>query len=137
CGDITGPLNTAFNPQIVRHTVTTTCLDPDNDGLLELPFCTTWRQPGSNEVCTTTNDAFPGSPSKCNCGTLAVDIFVEPSTGTISKTVKTATITYEVEIANTTTTHTFTVNQLCDNIFGTLAGSGCPAGTKTPANNTC
>ena len=38
---------------------------------------------GVEQVCagtgngTRTNDVYPGSPSKCNCGTLVVDIFVE------------------------------------------------------------
>ncbi len=143
CGDITGPFGTAHNPVFVRAEIITTCTAGPS-GKLELPFCTTWRQPGSNEEClgtgngTTTNDVYPGSPSKCNCGTLLLDIFVEPSTGTISKTVKKSTITYEVEVKNTTTTHEFTLSQLCDTVFGTLAGSpACPAGTKTPTNNTC
>ena len=137
CGDITGPLGTAFNPQIVRHTLTTTCVDADNDGFLELPFCTTWRQPGSNEPCDSVDDAFPGSPSKCNCGTLQVEIFVEPATGAITKTVTKATITYEVEVSNTTATRTLTVNAICDDVYGALAGSGCAAGSITPTNVTC
>ena len=59
---------------------------------LALDFCTTWRQPGSNQVCDGTgdgpaadNDVFPGSPSKCNCGTLAIDIFSEPVALTVTK----------------------------------------------------
>src|SRR5262245_17341516 len=85
CGDITGPLNLTGppasdnNPLFVTSQITTQC--PAAAGTqLSLPFCTTWRQPGSNQVClgtgngTTTNDVFPGSPSKCNCGTLVLDI---------------------------------------------------------------
>src|SRR5262249_2437528 len=80
CGDITGPLNTAHNPLFVTQTITAPCSDADNNQKLDLPFCTTWRQPGSNQVClgigngTTTNDVFPGSPSKCNCGVLSIPI---------------------------------------------------------------
>jgi hypothetical protein len=50
CGDITGPLNTAHNPLFVSAQVTTQC--PFTPGQkLQLPFATTWRQPGSNNVC--------------------------------------------------------------------------------------
>ncbi len=58
---------------------------------LRLPFATTWRQPGSNQLCsgigngTTTNDVFPGSPSKCNKGILTLDIFSEPVRITVIK----------------------------------------------------
>jgi hypothetical protein len=91
CGDITGPLGTAHNPLFVMSTVTTKCVAGPS-GNLELPFCTTWRQPGSNQVClgtgnkTTTNDVFPGSPSKCNCGTLEVPIEPVPPDITVVKT---------------------------------------------------
>jgi len=32
-----------------------------------LPYCTSWRQGGANELCTSPLDAYPGAPSKCNC----------------------------------------------------------------------
>jgi hypothetical protein len=89
CGDITGPLGTAHNPLFVRAQISAEC--PASGEQLLLPFCTTWRQPGSNQVClgtgngTTTNDVFPGSPSKCNCGTLAIDIFSEVAGITVTK----------------------------------------------------
>jgi hypothetical protein len=35
---------------------------------------------------TTTNDVFPGSPSKCNTGTLAIDIVSRPTVITVQKT---------------------------------------------------
>jgi uncharacterized repeat protein (TIGR01451 family) len=43
------------------------CLDTDGDGLLNLPNCTSWRQPGVNDLCLTPQGAFPGAPSKCRC----------------------------------------------------------------------
>jgi hypothetical protein len=92
CGDITGPFNTAHNPLFVTAQVTTQCpLTPGQK--LQLPFATTWRQPGSNEVCdgtgngTTTNDVYPGSPSKCNLGILTLDI---TSITTVIEVTKTA-----------------------------------------------
>ena len=65
---------------------------------LRLPFATTWRQPGSNQLCsgigngTTTNDVFPGSPSKCNKGILTLDIFSEPVRITVIKDAQTASV---------------------------------------------
>jgi len=64
CGDIDKPGHNPLNPTI---TLTTKCIDPDGDGLLNLPNCTSWRQFGANELCTSPLDAFPGSPSKCRC----------------------------------------------------------------------
>ena len=97
CGDITGPSGTAHNPLFVRSTVSTTC--PSTPGQqLQLPFATTWRQPGSNNVClgtgngTTTNDVFPGSPSKCNVGTLVLDITSVSTTLTVTKTALTTSV---------------------------------------------
>ena len=64
CGDITGP-RTANNPLFVKATITALC--PSTPGeQLQLPFATTWRQPGSNEVCggtgngTATQRCLPG-----------------------------------------------------------------------------
>jgi hypothetical protein len=97
CGDITGPLGTAHNPLRVRATISTTC--PTVAGQqLQLPFATTWRQPGSNQVClgtgngTTTNDVFPGSPSKCNTGTLVLDITSVDTSITVNKTANTPNV---------------------------------------------
>jgi hypothetical protein len=112
CGAITGPLNTAHNPLFVHAQISAECPAGAGQQLL-LPFCTTWRQPGSNQVClgtgngTTTNDVFPGSPSKCNCDTLALDIFSEPASLTVTKTALTTGVpetdgsaTYSVTVHN-------------------------------------
>jgi hypothetical protein len=149
CGDITGPLGTAFNPQLVKQTITTTC-SAGPSGKLELPFCTTWRQPGSNEVCagtgngTTTNDVYPGSPSKCNCGTLVVDIFVETATITVTKTaLAPATVpetggsqSYTVTVRNNAQVASLTLDTLTDDKYGDIttphaAGGGFFAVTQT------
>jgi hypothetical protein len=131
CGDITGPFNTAHNPLFVTAQVTTTC--PSTPGQqLQLPFATTWRQPGSNQVCsgtgngTTTNDAFPGSPSKCNTGTLVLDITSVSTTLTVTKTALTPNVpetggsaTYSVEVQNTSTIDV-TLTSLTDNPYGDI-----------------
>jgi hypothetical protein len=133
CGDITGPLGTAHNPVFVRQSITTQCTAGPS-GKLELPFCTTWRQPGSNQIClgtgngTTTNDVFPGSPSKCNCGTLLVDIFVETATITVTKAaLDPATVpetggsaSYSVTVHNNAQVASVTLDSLTDNKYGDI-----------------
>jgi len=148
CGDITGPLGTAFNPQLVKAQISTQCTAGPS-GKLELPFCTTWRQPGSNQVClgtgngTTTNDVYPGSPSKCNCGTLVVDIFVETATIQVTKTALTTSVpetggsaSYSVSVKNNAAVASVTLDSLTDDKYGDIttvhaAGGGFNAVTAT------
>jgi hypothetical protein len=149
CGDITGPLGTEFNPQFVKAQISTQCTGVPG-GKLELPFCTTWRQPGSNQVClgtgngTTTNDVFPGSPSKCNCGTLVLDIFTEQATITITKTALTPSVpetggsaTYSVSVKNNAAVASVTLDSLLDNVYGdiTQVQGAVTATTCVPDNN--
>ncbi len=63
CGDI----NSTHNPLFPSVTLTVTCVDDDGNGQLDLPNCTSWRQPGANDLCTSPAQAFPGAPSKCRC----------------------------------------------------------------------
>ncbi len=63
CGDI----DEATSPQFFEIEITTECVDKDRNGELDLPVCLSWRQPGADEYCETAEDAYPGSPSKCNC----------------------------------------------------------------------
>jgi hypothetical protein len=68
CGDIQSNTKTStlYNPQLLNLTVTTLC-EGDESGHLKLPNCTSWRTSGQNDICTGTAEAYPGSPSKCNC----------------------------------------------------------------------
>jgi hypothetical protein len=147
CGDITGPLGTAHNPIFVHQSISTQC--PSAAGQqLRLPFCTTWRQPGSNQVClgtgngTTTNDVFPGSPSKCNCGTLVLDITSITTTIDVTKDALTASVpesggsgTYSVKMKNNSTI-AVTVTSLTDDKYGdittTHAANASCTGSATP-----
>ncbi|WP_432470564.1 DUF7507 domain-containing protein [Amphritea sp. HPY] len=72
CGDI----DDDHNPQFPRVTLTVQCLDSDGNGLLDIPNCTSWRQPGANDLCTGPEGAYPGSPSKCRCASIEVPIEV-------------------------------------------------------------
>jgi hypothetical protein len=63
CGDI----DDDHSPLLAPITLTVLCVDTDGDGNLNLPYCTSWRQPGSNELCLSPEAAYPGAPSKCKC----------------------------------------------------------------------
>lgn len=141
CGDI----DANHNPQYVTVTVTDVlCQDTDNDGKLNLPNCTSWRQPGSNDVCQGPNDAFPGSPSKCNCDIgFNVPIFVEPGSISVTKAASPASLpepggefTFTVTTTNTATYTSVTLNKICDDKYGTVAGTGCTAGSLGTVNST-
>jgi hypothetical protein len=60
CGDING----THNPLYPNVTLTVSCVAGAN-GKLNLPYVTSWRQPGDNSLCTSPTQAVPGAPSKC------------------------------------------------------------------------
>jgi hypothetical protein len=160
CGDITGQLNTAHNPLFVTATISAPC--PSNPGQqMQLPFATTWRQPGSNDVClgtgngTTTNGVFPGSPSKCNKGTLVLDITSVSTTLTVAKTALTQSVPetggsadYSVTVTNTSAI-AVTLQRLDDDKYGDLSlatnstcvadsnPATCQVGGSIAANGSC
>jgi len=116
------------------------CQDSDGDGKLNLPNCTSWSQ-NTGVVCTTAQDAAPGSPSKCNCDIgFNVPIFVE--TGSIQVT-KDAVPTsrpepggdfvFTVGVHNTAAFTSLTLDRICDDKYGLIAkvasAPACPAGT--------
>ena len=121
CGDISGTLGSAFNPQFVHLDIKTTCT-AGTGGKLLLPNCTSWRQPGSNEVCTSINDAFPGSPSKCNCdNNFTINVTVEHPTLQVTKSASPTqfnepggTATYTVTVHNPAVAATVTLTQLTE-----------------------
>jgi hypothetical protein len=134
CGDITGPFGAPppnNNPLFVTATISADC--PSTPGQkLTLPFATTWRQPGANEVCdgtgngTTTNDVFPGSPSKCNVGTLVLDITSVDTTLSVTKTANTPGVpesggsaNYTVEVTNDSAI-AVTLRSLTDDQYGDI-----------------
>jgi hypothetical protein len=77
CGDVDDP----HDP--LAYTLPTSievqCMDANHDGQLDLRVCTSWRQPGANDLCLGPLDAFPGAPSKCNCETHNVPVPVPPT----------------------------------------------------------
>jgi hypothetical protein len=131
CGDISKP---DFNPLAPTFTLTATCVDPDNDGQLNLPYCTSWRQSGANELCVNPSDAFPGSPSKCKCDdTFNIPIAVPPAELLVTKSVNpdtlvepggTATFTVSVTNVGIDPSNNVTLNTLNDSIYGDITTAG-------------
>jgi cysteine-rich repeat protein len=83
CGDIvdsTDPRNPIFHDVT---NITVLCIDSNNDGGTEVGACTSWRQPGENDLCLSPLYAFPGAPSKCNCQTL--EFLILPKTIEVCK----------------------------------------------------
>ena len=134
CGDIEN--TAASNPQIVHLQVSTACV-AGPDGKLKLPNCTSWRQPGSNAVCTQFSDAYPGSPSKCNCQPgFEVNILVQRPSISVTKTANPTqvqegptggVVEYTVDVANNSTCSptpctptSVKITSLQDNVYGNI-----------------
>lgn len=145
CGDIDDDNNPVYYDMKGNKTqadlITATCIDPDNDGKLNLPNCTSWRQSGANEVCLDGLDAFPGSPSKCNCDpNFQVPINVPAATITVEKTANPPSapedisglpVQYTVEITNNSLFAVVTIDTLDDDKFGDITSSGHDGITST------
>lgn len=143
--DICGDINDTHNPQVFRQIIQLTCSDSDNNGQVNVPWCTSWRQPGSNEVCDSSTfttagtwDAFPGSPSKCNCGDLNIDVFFETASITVDKVVSPTTVPeiggdvqYTVTVTNHAQVSSVQLNSLTDSIYHDITTTGHDGITAT------
>jgi len=133
--DLCGDVDDVHTPLQQALRITTKCIDPDGDGQLNLPYCTSWRQPGANTLCLGPEDAFPGSPSKCYCDIgFNVPIAVPAATLAVVKEASPTEVdepggdvTFSVEVKNTSPFATFTLESLIDDIYGdiTLISDGC------------
>lgn len=148
--DICGDINAANNPQIVTVQVDNVlCQDASNppDGLLDLPNCTSWRQGGANGICLSPTDAFPGSPSKCNCDPeFNIPVMVESGNIEVTKSASPSslpepggTFTFTVHIQNQAQFTSVEINRICDSDHGEIVNStgvNCPAGSIGPISDT-
>lgn len=87
CGDVSsnaGWRNIGGKVVTVRvdHTL---CHDSDGDGMINLPYCTSWSQtPGG--ACNSPENAAPSSAANCNCDiSFNIPIFVNPDTIPVTK----------------------------------------------------
>jgi len=99
----------------VRATVTipgVLCADPDGDGLLNLPYCTSWDN-NSNTACTTERGAKPGTTSKCNCQP-AFQVPVHVTAGEITATKSADPSLFNESELGTSVNFTVTVTNIGD-----------------------
>jgi len=153
CGDIDDSVNPIYYDLSANNMwIETTCIANDN-GKLNLPNCTSWRQSGANELCDNPQDAYPGSPSKCNCQPeFEVPIEVPPAKLLVVKKVSKdggvtffdsvdisepgATVVYRVSITNNGVdpNNSLTLNNpngLLDSIYGDITTFGHDGITTT------
>ncbi|MGD8588037.1 MAG: hypothetical protein PVG22_04320 [Chromatiales bacterium] len=139
CGDI----DADHNPLYPVITITAQCVDNDGDGYLDLPYCTSWRQPGANELCTgplaeydiggpglDSSGVIPGSPSKCNCNpgfnvpvpVPAAELAVNKTASPTSVDEPSGAVTYTVSVSNNGVdpNNSVTLNTLDDDIYGDI-----------------
>jgi hypothetical protein len=124
CGDIDDP-HSPITSQVI--TMSAVCIDTDGDGKLNLPNCTSWRQPGANEVCLSPVDAFPGAPSKCRCDIgFNIDIDV-PANIEVTKTATPTSVdepggdvTFTVSVTNSPSFSSVTIDTLNDDVYGDI-----------------
>jgi hypothetical protein len=127
--DLCGDIDAEHNPLFPVIEITTECIDPDGNGKLNLPNCTSWRQPGANELCLGPFDAYPGAPSKCRCDLgFEVDILVPPATLTVVKTADPTSldepggvVTFSVSVTNDSPFATVALESLGDSVYGDVA----------------
>jgi hypothetical protein len=158
------------------------CSPPAGQTTLSLPNCTSWQVPGKTTVCEAGDiltsahaypfdasgkpEAIPGSPSKCNCGLLPLNIQIQNPTVSVTKNCTTAngsgtiptppdttpaactltpeggSVTYTVDVKNTANFGDVSLTQLCDSAYGNITATNsptCAAGTvaAAPTSSTC
>jgi uncharacterized repeat protein (TIGR01451 family) len=141
CGDLNaGTHNLTFTiPNVL-------CADPDGDGFLNLPNCTSWHnnQGTACSISGTNLSEFnfkPDTKSKCNCDdTFQVPVIVETAQLNVVKTASPetvpepgGTVTYTVQITNNAQSVSVTINTIIDDLYGDVGD----ATNTNVTNNTC
>ncbi len=137
--------------------------EPAGTDCMALPVCTSWWQPTSTmPECLTSYSAYswrpqavPGTSSKCSCNTLYIPIQPITPSITVAKSCNTTTstrsnltscdegygdvtsnnVTYHVTVTNTSNIGGIIIDQICDNVYGTIyrsasfTGASCPTGS--------
>ena len=97
CGDTSSSVNSNIIDTIVVTNFL--CQAPTGSQTLVLPNCTSWQTPGSSNLCESSAPNFPypappaaipGSPSKCNCGVIPLNITPVTPTVLVQKACTTA-----------------------------------------------
>ena len=139
-GDTCGDLNSG------TYSVTFTipgvlCQDSDNDGVLNLPNCTSWHS-NQGTPCTVANafDFDPDTKSKCVCDdnfevpvqVEQVEISVDKSAAPTQVPEPGGTVTFTVQITNPAVVESVTIDSIVDDVYGDLGGAN-----PNVTDNTC
>jgi hypothetical protein len=133
-GDTCGDLNSGTY-QVTFTIPDVECVDTDNDGKLNLPYCTSWHS-NQGTTCDISEpfveaDAFnfkPDTKSKCVCDdNFEVPVDVEDAEISVEKTASPTQVpepggevTYTVEVTNTATVESVIIETIDDDIYGDL-----------------
>jgi hypothetical protein len=118
--DFCGDLNAGSYTNVTFTIPGVSCTDTDGDGRLNLPNCTSWHS-NARTACSTATDATPETKSKCTCDkTFNVPVTVESPAGAVTKTAKSATVTFEITVKNNSASRTVTVDSLVDDTYGDI-----------------
>lgn len=136
-GDTSGDLNSGT--YLVTFTIPdVACEDTNNNGMLNLPNCTSWH---SNQgTFSSLTDPFtfnPDTKSKCVCDdTFEVPVEVEAATLSVDKSANPTqvpepggTVTFTVQVTNTASVESVVISSIIDNVFGDL-GTNAAGFTK-------
>lgn len=144
CGDLNaGQVEVSFTiPDVV-------CEDSDDDGKLNLPYCTSWHS-NQGTACAISDpfsagDAFgfkPDTKSKCVCDdNFELPVEVEDATITVEKTATPTSldepggqVTFDVKVTNDAEIESVVIRTLDDDLFGNLADE---ANENVTDNGTC
>jgi uncharacterized repeat protein (TIGR01451 family) len=117
CGDIEQNINNFYD----LAPITITCKDDDNDKQVDpISACVSWEQ-NANAACSGVTDAIPGSPSKCNCESIPVDVFIRDADIKVDKQAPTS-----VQFGDTFN-YTFVVTNLGPDIANNTRFDGADA----------
>jgi hypothetical protein len=118
--DFCGDLNAGSYTNVTFTIPGVSCTDTDGDHKLNLPNCTAWHS-NARTACSTATDGTPETKSKCTCDkTFNVPVTVESPAGGVTKTAKSATVTFEVTVKNNGATRTVIVTSLEDDVYGDI-----------------
>lgn len=158
--DIYGNIADASNPAIVSTTCLQATGEPPHDIAPGATYSCSFVAPVSvgatgdeqtDTVCASGTDTQGGTvggdtqtnPPSSYCADATVTATEIPS-ATLAKTVKSADVTYQVVVTNTSAAHVLTLTKLCDNKFGDISGSkssspacDAPSGTGVFVSTTC
>ncbi|MFY8275181.1 hypothetical protein AAEU32_13730 [Pseudoalteromonas sp. SSDWG2] len=89
CADISKAAGYDATQIHTNQPMTLYCRDDDQDGYADFNYCAAWHNKEGAD-CSEDNPAAPGTPSKCRCDVLPLEILIKPQPPVITKTLTSA-----------------------------------------------